>query len=527
METAKSNIRFEDERMEQLEKENFDLKLRLFYLEDAHHKNNTIQTSPSLVPIPINVSSKDDYLFQLEEKNIEIEQKNLLIFKAKRAIETLKLQIESLEKEKVDGLNNIIEAKKVGDEKAFEIEQLYKKRLDSLESSILSVEKSKEEWGDELTQSKALVELYLIQIDEQAAEIDELKTSVFEAKHDVVETKERYEEKLKQMRSFFEQNVVKDQLDAEKKLNDTVTKWQEAVDTLTRQYERDVRMINEKHEGELTRLKEDYAIRMSEKSNDITSLKSTCDDVRMQKESLQTELLVAKDMQNKQDIEISSLVTSTTAQNDAIRTLKRSLELSKNEKRAQFEYENDFRDELMQLKAEKTQVVARYEQLSDAYEVLQREIKEYQSTLRLADNETMRLNVECKNLAIKANTVEETCRENERLKSTIHALTTELQAVKHGMEMSIRDVAKYEFDLRELQSSLKLKDDGLKVSVSEVESLRESVQYKDREIEEQRGVIKTLQSQVTSLQHEVSSRRLHLSIHCIYIHKILHIKGIL
>eukprot|EP01041_Mallomonas_annulata_P001964 gene1964-3814_t len=81
-----------DNDLDRLEKQNFDLKLKTFYLEDRIRK-----TSPSTNMLGIDYDElkieNASLRLLIEEKNIELEQRNALLFKAKNAIQSLKQEL--------------------------------------------------------------------------------------------------------------------------------------------------------------------------------------------------------------------------------------------------------------------------------------------------------------------------------------------------------------------------------------------------------------------------------------------------
>jgi len=92
------NLRDEQEDKQRLEKSNFDLKMKVYYLEESLKRfqdgesMSDIQTDNQKVEI-------SKLKLQLEDKQIDLEQRNLLLIKSKNAIEALKTEIERLRNE--------------------------------------------------------------------------------------------------------------------------------------------------------------------------------------------------------------------------------------------------------------------------------------------------------------------------------------------------------------------------------------------------------------------------------------------
>lgn len=86
------------EERSKLEKLNFDLKMKIFHLEEQQ-KSNLEETKKQDLLLDSSKAELLDYKLQLEEKEIELEQRNLLLLKAKNAIENLKHEIEKSKQE--------------------------------------------------------------------------------------------------------------------------------------------------------------------------------------------------------------------------------------------------------------------------------------------------------------------------------------------------------------------------------------------------------------------------------------------
>ena len=82
--SGNNNRDYSEEARQRLEEENFDLKLRLFYIQQSQHPSSSSSSSSSGVVNQSGQPRDDLMLLQLEERGIELEQKNLLIVKAKR-----------------------------------------------------------------------------------------------------------------------------------------------------------------------------------------------------------------------------------------------------------------------------------------------------------------------------------------------------------------------------------------------------------------------------------------------------------
>lgn len=121
---------------QRLEKQNFELKMKIYHLEDTIHtlqeKEIQRQAASSQHSSEIN-----DLKLLLEERNLELEERNLILIKAKNAMEILKteLQRSQLDAAKQTELQEkILSLKQMNDE----IERDYKQQLTTYEHEIKS-----------------------------------------------------------------------------------------------------------------------------------------------------------------------------------------------------------------------------------------------------------------------------------------------------------------------------------------------------------------------------------------------------
>lgn len=128
--TFLGNLREEADEKQQLEKSNFDLKMKVYYLEENLRKLSS-QTA-------LGEDTKGDVTslkLQLEEKTIELEQRNLLLLKAKGAIEGLKGEVKRLKTEsgKSEDLEERVRALKQSNDN---MEAEYRMQLTRLEHQL-------------------------------------------------------------------------------------------------------------------------------------------------------------------------------------------------------------------------------------------------------------------------------------------------------------------------------------------------------------------------------------------------------
>lgn len=132
-----ANYRNDGEARQVLEKANFDLKMKVFYLEESLKNSSKNDDGASDEARSENESLR----YQLQDKNVELDQRNVLLGKAKKAMEGLKSQIEFLKSQDSDRSRrqNDLEERtsqlKLGSE---QMEVEYKKQLSHYEAELLA-----------------------------------------------------------------------------------------------------------------------------------------------------------------------------------------------------------------------------------------------------------------------------------------------------------------------------------------------------------------------------------------------------
>ena len=136
MSSSMNNLREEHEEKQRLEKSNFDLKMKVYYLEenlkryqDGEHAGDA-QTEHQRLEI-------GKLKLQLEDKQVDLEQRNLLLIKSKNAIEALKVEIERLRNEnnhQQDLEDRIRRLKQLNED----IENDYRSQINQLEQQLVS-----------------------------------------------------------------------------------------------------------------------------------------------------------------------------------------------------------------------------------------------------------------------------------------------------------------------------------------------------------------------------------------------------
>ena len=140
--SVRETSRIEDDEKSYLEKSNFDLKMKVYYLEDNIKKMMDTGAESASEELKNEMTS---LRLQLEEKNIEVEQRNTLLLKAKAAIEALKSEIGKLRNEKSadSSRQEEYESKlRQVQRQSDETESKYRTQVERLENQISNLQQS-------------------------------------------------------------------------------------------------------------------------------------------------------------------------------------------------------------------------------------------------------------------------------------------------------------------------------------------------------------------------------------------------
>ena len=145
------SMRDEVEDKKRLEKQNFDLKMKVYYLEENLKK---LSHDSSSIPKDIESVEADmtSLRLQLEEKDIELEQRNLLLMKAKGAIEALKGEVNRLKSD--SGKQDILE------QRINQIRQTSEAMESGLRSSVSQLEMQLSAERDKVVAKEHLIATY-------------------------------------------------------------------------------------------------------------------------------------------------------------------------------------------------------------------------------------------------------------------------------------------------------------------------------------------------------------------------------
>lgn len=203
--TVSGNLREEAAIKAELEKSNFDLKMRVFYLEEKLTRLAGGESTAALFA-PSDDSTTNALRLQVEEKNLELEQRNLLLTKAKVAIEALKKEVERSKAEhgKTADLEDRVRRLKSASD---EMDAQYKAQIAQIEGQLATARQA----TAQLAQAKAAsdgqtaaLELQIRQAGERHADLCLQRDRADEASLHARQASEGLEEELLQLRAHVD-----------------------------------------------------------------------------------------------------------------------------------------------------------------------------------------------------------------------------------------------------------------------------------------------------------------------------------
>ena len=252
--SGSKTLRRELEERQQLEKANFELKMKVLQLEDAFQvSRNGDKVSASDAD-----SAKTEIMnlrLELDEKAIELEQRNILLLKAKAAIQALKSDKNKHQEEFSSLMNRKIELegefKRVKTEQD-QMEQRYELQMEEFkrnstehqaiaaraESQAKEIERlqaNNKEIKEELDKAKSRVEQYELFQQTLREELDSVRMKSYsvqseqdkamsELKHQLGHSTEQYEGQISALKESLLGSITKEELERLKEEHNTALK---------------------------------------------------------------------------------------------------------------------------------------------------------------------------------------------------------------------------------------------------------------------------------------------------------------
>ena len=489
--TVSGHLREEAAVKAELEKTNFDLKMRVFYLEEKLTRLAGSEGAAGLIG-----SGGDDgnsatnaLRLQVEEKNIELEQRNVLLTKAKTAIEALKREIERNKAEhsrQQDLEDRVRRLKQASDEMEAEFQQQTaqlegqlqqsrqaclakdqataeleskvsalelglqqcRERLsdaglekDRLEEACLHARHRAEEMEEELLQLRAHCDLYSMRGDERAAEFDAMKSQVknveLEHKYRVDEMHSHHKVEIATLKQLHQQeldrrvqevrNTAREEADAARQLSEAALRETRAHDLKEGAHER--AQLNLRID-DLVKRSDEKQQEIRQLNEEIRAMRTHYDNDRSRAEQAFREADVSKVEAKLQLEQIDSMRKALDEANEELRHLRKAHEHGA-------ETKEGFRREQI----EKNHLVQKLAQREDEAETLRESLHAKEIKVLHDEAELRRLHAIVDDLRARTANQEDIVRENERSKADNHTLSIELQEANHKVSQVSRDLA--------------------------------------------------------------------------------------
>lgn len=508
--TVSGNLKEEALIKAQLEKNNFDLKMRVYYLEEKLTKLASGETGAALLAGGHHDDSLSNSLkLQVEEKNIELEQRNVLLLKAKTAIDNLKKEIDrnKIDQSKQQELEDRLRRLKVAQD---EMDADYKSQISEIEQHLavarntiilkdqqriesegkidsaqlalvqseeryerlreekdrmdeqwLHINHKAEEMEEEITQLRAHCDLYRMQVQEHAEEFEQLRSQNREAQQQMKSIEAQHAHKIHELNAHNTSLVaqLKDRhiADLEKEKFNSIVALQEARDAMAVDAARE----RSHHEAQLRESRSHDAKEVAQErilfNARIDDLMKRMDDKqeeinRMHGEEralrLQHEADRTKFEHALTDSEVSKVENKILA--EQITQLKSDLDDARDELkhlRKDHDHGAEVKEGLRREHIEKNTLASKLEQANDALEKLRETLHEKEMKQMHDESEIRRLHTSNEEYRNKLHTYEEVVRENERSKSDNHTLKMELHECSNRNATISRELASAQGDM--------------------------------------------------------------------------------
>lgn len=509
--TVSGNLKEEAQVKAALEKSNFDLKMKVFYLEEKLQRllaASGVEGGAGKV-LGDEGSVVNSLRLQLEEKNIELEQRNVLLTKAKNAIESLKKELERNKGEQgrfLEMEDRVRRLKLANDEmdaeykaQLAELEQqlsasrstvhskeqqrvTLQNQVDSLELSLAQVEercdlarvekdKIEERWvhinhkaeemEEELTQLRAHCELYKLQVGEHAEEYEAMRVQWVDSQHRISALEADIKHKLDEQHAHHNAATAtlkeRHLADLEKERFNLLAAVQEAKETAL------VEAAREKAAYDV-QLREQRAHDAKEVVNERNQYNARIDDLMKRLDDKQEEIRKLHEEERKlraqhehdrtrfehaaMGAEVAKVESKVAGEH--IDELKRLLEEANEELkhlRKTHEHGMEVKEGLRREQIDKGALQTKLDTTLDALERTREVLHGKEIQLLHNDAEIRRLHEQLEELKPRLHNQEELVRENERSKAESHSLKIELNQANDKISHVSRDLAAAHGDL--------------------------------------------------------------------------------
>eukprot|EP01040_Poterioochromonas_malhamensis_P010345 gene10345-11253_t len=514
---------------QRLEKQNFELKMKIYHLEDTIHtlqeKEIQRQAASSQHSSEIN-----DLKLLLEERNLELEERNLILIKAKNAMEILKteLQRSQLDAAKQTELQEkILSLKQMNDE----IERDYKQQLTTYEHDIKSskqtvnlkeqeisvledqirqleitierlkqdydgVQKDKEKtetiWinaqerisllEEEVTQCHAHIDLYKLRVQEETEEKQSLQIQLKDlvakkaaqeedSRHRLQDTTQKLEMQIQTMRSSHEQEIEKMRSEHLQLLSDMRENYHQETSRTKAMYDQELQDIKTIEANEKARQREDFMDRLSEKNEEIRALKAQVESQQQKFERLLYETEGYKSQLKEKQNSIEMVKIELQAKGEEITsllTLKKTIHSLQQKIIEMQETQKKENIEKLQLSFQKDTIANQLAQLEHEY-------KQLEAESHILKIENSKLSYATNDLSTKNDTIDSISREVDKYRIIQQKLSNEILEGQYKYQHLLKEhEALQQEHLRDVQHQ-KASQEELKRHQHTIETLQASL----------------------------------------------------
>lgn len=553
--TRALSLKNELEERQALEKANFELKMKVIQLEEALSKSSKMDAFKASSESSETTALKQ----QLESKNNELEQKNLLIAKAKKALEALEaLKSEALrlrsEEAEHKQIRRELEERLIAlstNESSMTVE--FKKRFHELEvqfSSLkaqnveysltvkaLEVDKSEleERCSKYAMKIKELEESHsFLEFEKKASdrELAEARSNAAKLKDELNLTKEHVAMYENQLRDFTEEldrlkavekdrNKTIEELFSSQRHSENLKETHDShVSKLHESHSTKLQELQEKHREELERAKaaaEHHSIRehhevKTELHGKLYEKQSALEVATHKYEHAMTQLELMTSESKQKDILIQELQAQIFKREEELR---QAVVL---QERISRDY-SEAASVLQRVQSEKSQLESRYEEVSDAFETARDNLREMKNYVNSLDSDSKMYVKELEHHRVRVSAVEDLTRENERFKLLLANMTKDLSEAQAKLDSCTRDNVHLLEELKrskskeELLSSKLIDSESLQNALTaSKESCDEALEYERKRAANAEAAAEGLRNSISSLKLDFEKSQLSLSL---------------
>jgi chromosome segregation ATPase len=553
--TRALSLKNELEERQALEKANFELKMKVIQLEEALSKSSKIDAFKTSSDTSEMVALRQ----QLESKSNELEQKNLLIAKAKKALEALEtlksqaLQLRSEEAEHKQIRRELEERIIALSTNESTVTEEFKKRFHALEVQFSSLKAQNAEYSltvkalevdkSELEERCSKYAMKIKELEESHSflefekkasdrEIAEARSHAAKLKDELNHTKEHVVMYENQLRDFTEEL---DRLKAvEKDRNKTIEELfsnQRHSSNLKETHDSHVLKLHEMHSTKLEELQERHReelerAKAAAEHHSIREHHEVKTELHSKLYEKHSALEVATHKYEHAATQLELMTSESKQKEKLIQELQAQIFKREEELRQavvlQEKISKDYSEAasvLQRVQTEKSQLESRYEEVSDAFETARDNLREMKNYANSLDSDSKMYVKELEHHRVKVSAVEDLTRENERFKLLLSNTTKDLSEAQAKLDSCTRDNVHLLEELKrskskeELLSSKLIDSEGLQNALTaSKESCDEALKYERNRAANAETAAEGLRNSISSLKLDFEKLQQSLSL---------------